>query len=353
MTDPVQLAPRRGREGNRWVNQRPAPEEVAEWFQNSVKLHDGMSHEDWLSGITLIEAMEKHNEVVGFGDDGRPQIIPDVQHQFYIPFPKAETRVAYFNRWMENHAEWTGFILPVPAADPMGMPAGFYAMKVALPEAKGGVASMICYTARVLVIEGHVEWADRVDDDGVTRTYPTGKVVLSASPGTKSVPLLNRYGDLDPNAVMKAQTGAIGRALGYAGVLVIPGTGVATAEDMQESMNQGSTPGASATPDASSGPEEGAVVETSDALLRKRVAEMYAALQARPEEFATFQAWAKERKLGKLNEIEGAALKGLARKLQKMLDAAEPEEQTDGLDISGNDEPPTPVEGAKAEGGAL
>jgi hypothetical protein len=292
----AQIPVERGRSGNRWVNYRPEATEIADWFQ-TIRLHEGMEHEDWLSGITLIEATEKHDHIVGFAQDGRPQIMKDVQSLHLIPYTRVDARVAYFNRLMEIHEDWSGFILPVPAADPKGMAVGFYAMKVALPDGK--IATAVCYTARVLVIEGDVKWAEHVDPDGVTRLYPLGNVVMAGAHGTKSVPLVDRWGRFDANAVMKAQTGGVGRALGYAGMLVIPGTGVATAEDMREALDQG----------------------------------------------------ARERKFRKLSEVQGPALKGLVKKLQKIRDEvqAEPPEGAQAELLLDGDEAATPVETPQEE----
>jgi hypothetical protein len=46
---------------------------------------------------------------------------------------------------------------------------------------------------------------------------------------------------VDENAPMKAQSGANGRALGNAGMLIIPGSTIATAEDMTEALSGEST----------------------------------------------------------------------------------------------------------------
>jgi hypothetical protein len=349
VVEAAQIPVEHGRVGSRWINYRPSAEEVADWFQ-TVRLHEGMEHQDWLSGITLIEATEKHDHITGFASDGRPQVMKDVESLHLIPYPRVDARVAYFNRLMELTEDWTGFILPVPAADPKGMAVGFYAMKVALPDGK--LVSAVCYTARILVIEGEVVWEPEVDPDGVERRYPHGDVILAGAHGTKSVPLVDRWGRFDANAVMKAQTGGVGRALGYAGMLVIPGTGVATAEDMREAQDQGSIPGSpSAAPDAAEERPSG------DLALRAEAVEIIGLLKERhPEALAEFQAWAKERKFRKLSEIQGPALKGLVRKLQKIREAQadkEPEVAEQGELLLDGGEAATPVEAPEAKEEAL
>jgi hypothetical protein len=345
----AQIPVESGRVGNRWINYRPEATEIADWFQ-TIRLHEGMEHEDWLSGITLIEATEKHDHIVGFAQDGRPQIMKDVQSLHLIPYTRVDARVAYFNRLMEIHEDWSGFILPVPAADPKGMAVGFYAMKVALPDGK--LVSAVCSTARVLVIEGDVKWAEQVDPDGVTRLYPLGNVVMAGAHGTKSVPLVDRWGRFDANAVMKAQTGGVGRALGYAGMLVIPGTGVATAEDMREALDQGATPGSPpAAPQEPQEPPPGG--PSGDLALRGEAVAIMALLRDQhPEALAEFQAWARERKFRKLSEVQGPALKGLVKKLMKIRDDVQAEQPPEGAQaelLLDGEEAATPVETPREE----
>jgi hypothetical protein len=344
-TDVLELPQRHGQEGNRWVNYRPTGEEVAAWFASNVRLHEDMSHDDWVSGITLIQATEKVTEIAGFADDNRPIIVPDVQHLYFIPYPKVETRINYFWRLMETEQgtdeKWHGFIMPVAAPNPGGMSVGYNAVKAALPD--GSVASLVCYTAKVRVIRGDVTWEEIEEADGVKRKQPFGDMVYDGSPGTKSVPILNRWGKVDENAMARAQTGANGRALGMVSMLVIPGTGVATAEDMQEFQAQGQgSPGAPpAKPDESSG--SGRFAEDSDDALRQRAASIIRALEAEhPEALATFQAWARERRHKRLEDIGGAALKGVVKKLEKVQDEARhdppAEDVPTGIDISGVEE---------------
>jgi hypothetical protein len=341
VNETLQLPQRVGRIGSSWWNYRPTGEEVAEWFATTT-LHEGMEHADWVTGITLIEATQKITEIAGFSDDNRPILVPDVQHLTYVPYPKVDTRIAYFHRLMSIREGWTGFVLPVPAQNPSGMSVGLFAVKAKLPD--GSVASLVCCTSRVLVIEGDVEWVEQEDADGVKRRYPTGKTVIDAPPGTKSVPILNRWGKADENAVAKAQTGSVGRALGFAGMLVIPGTGVATAEDMQEALSGGQgSPGApetaTAVPDQSSG--SGRFPEDDDTALRTRAADLLRKLQQEhPADLLAFQAWARERKHKRLEDISGAALKGVTKKLEKVLDEAERNARPDlgQFDISGAEE---------------
>jgi hypothetical protein len=104
---------RRGREGSRWYNQRPTAEEVAEWFY-TVRLAEGMLHPDYISGITLISAKEKSDEVFNFDSDGLP-LIRERQDLVFIPYVRVDTRVAYFWNLVDHHAEqgWVGTIDPV------------------------------------------------------------------------------------------------------------------------------------------------------------------------------------------------------------------------------------------------
>lgn len=336
---PREVARREGREGSRWVNQRPAAAEVAAWFKENIVLHEGMEHEEWVTGITLIQSTESHDEIRGFTQDGRPIIAPDVQHLFFIPYPKVETRVAYFNALVAKNDSWSGFILPVAAADPKGMHVGYTAVKITRP-ADGKAVSLIVYTAEVRVFDGEVKWEEQEDADGVMRKYPTGKLVLSGL-GTKSVPLTDRHGQVDPNAMAKAQTGAVGRALGMAGVLVIPGTGVATAEDMQESAATGNLPGASLQESANPPDGDGRIEDADpDETLRSRALALIGQLKAdHPKALQEFQAWARGRNLGQLSTISGAPLKGVVKKLEKALDDAQasapPPPDTD---LTGEDE---------------
>jgi pyruvate/2-oxoglutarate dehydrogenase complex dihydrolipoamide acyltransferase (E2) component len=140
------------------------------------------------------------------------------------------------------------------------------------------------------------------------------------------VPTVGRYG-ADENALMKAQTGAIGRTLAFAGMLVIPGTGVATAEDVQEAIAGGvSLSGDSGAPQAAlpvSAPSEAAEAPETAAASepRERVAELVGALQEFPDALKEVHAWAEERKID-LADIKDPQLRGAVRKLETVLEKA-------------------------------
>jgi hypothetical protein len=292
---------RRGREGSRWYNARPSGEDVAAWFK-TIALHEGMEHEHYIGGVTLIPAKEKSNEVVGFSDDGLP-LIREREDLVFVPYVKVETRVAYFWRYMELHADWEGEIVPVPAAggEPLGMPPGYFRYTAARPDGK--IVNFVACSMRV-----HVRERNRFDSNL--------RAVMSPPPGTKAVPTMTRW-DVDANALMKAETGAVGRALGMAGMLVVPGSGVATAEDMLELA----------------GPSAGAVAEDAqlpqpepenltDEQLRERASALVDILREQdPDALASFQEWARGRNLT-LAEAQGAALRGVVRKLETTIEAS-------------------------------
>jgi hypothetical protein len=309
---------RRGREGSRWINERPTSQEVAEWFR-TVPLHDGMDHEKYVGGITLIQGVEKADEIVGYDGDGRPVIVEDVRNVTFTPYMKVETRVAYFHDYVDHlgaddrYAE----VGTVPIIEPitpvggeaLGLPPGFFAYRASGP--KGEVKFIGC-SYRVAIVE-----RPKFVESGIA-----GRRVMEAIPilegrGTKVVPTSTRY-DVDLNAVMKAETGAIGRALGVAGILVLPGSGIATAEDMLEAM----APAPAATPEGATLPGEDVTAPLNDDELRQRATALLEEFEAFPEAAAKFRDWAKGRGHVTLNSLNSPALKGFVRKLERDLDAA-------------------------------
>jgi hypothetical protein len=293
-------APRQGREGSRWYNVRPTSEEIATWF-TSVPLHDGMLHEHYIGGVTLIQTKEKSQEVVGFDKDGLP-IIKEREDIVVVPYVKVETRVAYFWQLMELR-DWKGEIVPVPTVgEPIGLPNGYFRYSATKPDQK--VVNFVGCSMQVRVTER-------------SRTTSEGRAVMNPPPGSKVVPTATRW-DVDANALMKAETGAIGRALGVAGMLVVPGSGVATAEDMLEAL--------SGVPAGATEPELPAPATAEAPRTDEQLREMASALVAElaelsPRKLEEYQAWARGRQL-KLDAAQGAVLRGAVRKLETTVEQA-------------------------------
>lgn len=301
------LALRKGQEGNRWVNTRPTADEFKTWFEAAVVLHEGMTHDRWISGITLLEERETTKEVIGFDGENRAQIT-EVTNLVYTPYAKVETRVAYFWAWMQLHPEWVGVIEPAPASDEVrshGLPSGFFKFDVAKPE---GVVTYVGYSARVRV-----------------RNREGGHDVFVSPPGTRIVPVLGQR-EADNASMMKAETGAIGRALSLAGILPIPGSGVATAEEMAEMPM--SMPGASvaaALPsDEPARPPSPVATTLSDDALREQIATAVGRMRDElPAAKTAFNDWAKQRGFGTLDTLSTPELKVSLQQAQKFIAEAE------------------------------
>jgi hypothetical protein len=293
---------RRGKEGSRWYNARPASDEVASWFA-TIPLHEGMDHEHYIGGVTLILAKERSEEVAGFDDQGLP-IIKERQDLVYVPYVKVETRVAYFWKLMDIRA-WRGKIEPVApvGGDQIGQPPGYFRYSASKPDGK--VVNFVGCSMQVSVRES-------------SRTSSEGPLVMSPPPGAKIIPATTKW-DVDVNALMKAETGAIGRALGVAGMLVVPGSGVATAEDMLELS---AAAPAAVEPQLPDVPQPATpVTHAGDEQLRSRAAELVAQLAEQdPKGHEAFQEWARGRNL-RLDSAQGAALRGVVKKLENTLGA--------------------------------
>lgn len=234
--------------GSRWIGNAPSGEDVAKWFAENVKLHHPeLRHADYVQGVTLITSSETTKEL-------RDGAIVEVERLVHVPYAKVETRIAYFWDYCRL-AGLTGVIEPVQVRRVEGagvantnLPDGFFRIPVQEPDAK-----WVYYVA--CAMKATVYQPD-------VRAGGRGRAVVDAPPAVKQVALVNRYGDSDPYALMKAETGAVGRALGMAGMLALPGSGVATAEDMQEALS-GERPGggpaepalpADSSPDGAPGP---------------------------------------------------------------------------------------------------
>lgn len=325
---------RRGQEGSRWYNERPSGEAVAKWFEENVPLHDGLDAKHYVTGITLIPAKERGNEVIGYRDGGAP-IIEERQNLVFTPYPRVDIRIKYFHDLMAMKAEeWYGVIEPVPVPQKRGqsLPPGFFTQSVPV---KDGVMNFVVCTMKVTVWlrEGFKE-----EYHHQTQTVRrTGVRLIDAPPATKQIAVTNRYGDADTFALMKAETGAIGRALGMAGMLVVPGAGVATAEDMGEVDSPPPAP----VPEAPEGQEGPQGTGPTDDELRAEATRLIALLEEHaPGKLEEFKAWAKERGLGKLSETVSPALKGVVRQLERKLTEAEMGEAEDEAAAAAGETPP-------------
>lgn len=352
---PDTVEPRKGREGGRWINERPTSEEFAKWFESSMKIDPSLKSEDYIGGIVLIPAVdEKVRYIAGFNEHSGEPIISQRPELNYVPYAKVETRVAYFWDLLDAHPEWIGVVENVPAPrlpiDPVQealeviveteiqrrtenyryrlagalaqtahqLPEGFSLASVPVGQ---GFTHFLCATIRVSIF-----------DREQYEKNPARAVPLRTGRGTKQVPLLMGRSNpwADPNSLMKAETGALGRALGFAGIFVIPGSGVATAEDMLEAMSQGQTAAEAAPADNSgpaapseapvrSGAEQAADEERQ---LQTRAAGLWQQLQTEsPERAQSFGEWMRERGHKDLR-VSGPALRGVVRKLEKLIDEA-------------------------------
>jgi hypothetical protein len=239
-----EVVPRRGKEGARWINQRPSGDEVAKWFAENVPMHEGLEHKDFVSGVVVIQQTEKSHEVDGFDPATNAPLIREVAHVTYTPYIKVETRVAYFWKLLSANPDWVGAIEPVESHYGGGthpvLPPGFFLYSATR---EGVEHHFVACTMRVRLYKRDTA---EYDADG---RITGGEPVAVYPPATKQVPIAGKF-EVDPSAMMKAETGAIGRALGVAGILVAPGTGISTAEDLAEVVAGGGASPSSAPPRA-------------------------------------------------------------------------------------------------------
>jgi hypothetical protein len=311
------------------------------------------AHADYVGGVVLIPATEKTKTVTGF--EGASPVIEEIENLVLTPYIRVETRLKYFHDLCAEE-EWQGFIEPakIEKQDPK-LPPGFFRYAVATGE--GREARYLACSMQVTIferasLEEKVILLDkRTGEQGVVRT---GKIVLAAPAGTKAVPTVrpgrNSTVYADDNAVMKAETGAIGRALGMAGMLVIPGSGIATAEDVQESRAaevSGPTPDSAELPaepgtaaiigDPGAGPD-------TDERQREEIVRILAALEEEfPDAAKHFKAWAEEKKYGRLSETVSPQLRGMHRRNTTVYNDAVKEREAKKPADSGSERDKTPT----------
>lgn len=334
MTDQDQ--PVAERHGSRWYDARPSAEEVTAWFQTQ-KLHEGLYHDDYVGGIVLISAEEKQPVTVRKADGGT--FVREDKRSVHVPYVKVDTRVAYFwdlVRAMNEAVKedrFVGVIEPVAQkvidADNnpyfnAHLPAGFTVYPVVYA-ADGKMNKYLVATWRAAIYKR---------EDLVGQTQARRAVPVVEGVGSKQVAMWRQFPD--DNAIMKAQTGAIGRALGVGGILVV-GTGIASAEDMQEQQASSGPAVAISGAEAAKLPSEtvpppadapslgGAPAEPvdEDAVLRATAEELAKAYEDEdPEGHAVYVAWYKEREFGPFTTLTGPALKGAVTKLERDLDTS-------------------------------
>jgi hypothetical protein len=369
-----QVEPRKGREGARWINQRPTSEEFATWARDNITIADGLEIEDYLGGIVLIPATEaKSKYVAGFDAKGEPLIV-ERPELVYVPYAKVETRLQYYWDLLAlNEEKWIGVVEPITTERPElamlaevitdlpgeeeeipaalqkreifkpatiaaivhQLPPGFFLMPV--PIGDNYTYSLGC-SYRVAIY--------RLGADADARPIREGR-------GTKQVALVTlgwgeqrgqKVPKVDENALMKAETGAIGRALGAAGIFTIPGSGIATAEDMidaaaggnavpTDAPAEGAGPAAPAEAAAPRQQAQARTEEPTDEQVLEEVKGIVAALQEDfPEAYEAFGTWCNGRrpKITDLGSLKGPALRGVHIKLKKLAEDARARQEARG-----------------------
>jgi hypothetical protein len=338
------------RAGSRWLYAEPTEDQVKEWFEKQP-LHHDMAHGPYLGGIVIIPQTETAKVTMLNAND--QMFVREEERTTYTPYVKVDTRVAYF--WdlvdalntEEMDQKYIGIIRPVPVPRVEDPSSAFYNGHLpdgysvhAIRNRNDTINRYLVATWECLICERQ-SWKEQRDG------APLNCVLRGR--GVKQVPTNYRNGWADDAALMKAETGAIGRALGVAGILVV-GTGVATAEDIQEAVSGGGgeTPatepklppvvdreGAPVAAEGAQEPlaadtvaeetpeQEEAARERTDEELRAYASELRDKLQAAsPEAWQAYVEWWQGRDFGKLEDLAGPALKGAVVKLERDLDAA-------------------------------
>lgn len=306
-TEPVQ-------EGSRWRYKKPSGEEVGAWFATQP-LDEGMSHADFVSGVVIIPASEKVKVQVERNNRAATE---DAYEMTYTPYVRVDTRISYFRKLAAQRSQ-IAVIEPVtvPRMDRgeaynLNLPEGFWWHIVKTGEAASAFVRYLCCTMRVALYREEDYFADpTVAHSSGLKSHREIKP-LREGRATKQVVA---KGD-DMNALAKAETGAVGRSLGMAGILVI-GTGLATAEDMAE-LRGGTEAAAPVLPEAAQGGAE--TPEEVNARLIELQGEMTS--QA-PDKWAEFSAWWTERQQQEgwrtLNDAPLEVRRGMVRRMEVLL----------------------------------
>lgn len=292
------------KEGSRWRYARPSAEEVAEWFATQP-IDEGMNHEDYVGGVVLIPANEKVKHPKEDGDGTE-----EIWEQTFTPYVRVDTRDSYFRKLAEIR-DLIAVIEPVVVpqikegwAKNDHMAPGFWWLAMG---AGNNMERFLCATWKVALYDKVAYFAS---DEELGRRGMR-RVPIREGVATKAV-----YGSPDIDAPARAETGAIGRALGVAGILVV-GSGIATAEDMAEVGAP--KPVGPTLPDAAPGDDPEA--------LNERLLLLQEQLKPYAEQWRAFAAWWKERQEGagwkSLNDAPIEVRRGMATKMQGLIAEAE------------------------------
>ncbi len=355
------------RAGSRWLHAAPSEQDVREWFETQ-RLHPGMTHDPYVSGLVLIGAKEKVN-VTRRKHDGQTYV-QEVEQAVFVPYVKVDTRIAYFRDYVrllnakQVNADNEPGDMPIPQEF-----GDFYG--VIRPVVQVRIADEGSPYFNDNLPDGFTAYPVRVSDSKVSRylvaTFEAAifrrrdgqpDQLVARGQGSKQVATIQRNNYPDDNAMMKAETGAIGRALGVLGMLVV-GTGVATAEDVQEATSAPSSlppaatsalPPSAQTSDvttdamiaevAALAPPPGERIDAidpdqmgpigpaleplpdADADLRGMALTFRKEMESKfPNAWRDYTGWWAERGFPQLDELEGPALRGAVIKLQRELDA--------------------------------
>lgn len=304
-------------EGGRWRFHRPSGDQVANWFKTQP-IDDGMHHEDYVGGVVLIEQSQKTRYTSPTGATSeRSELV-------FVPYVQIGTRVGYFHRLAKLEG-----LVPViePVQVPKGGAPGNPYFNMAMPDGlwwhvvgtEQGNVRYLCSTWRVALYEP-TTFAAKMRGE-----MP---LPVRAGQGTKQV-----TGGTDMNAIAKAETGAVGRALGVAGILVI-GTGIATAEDMLElpgygaavaSPDQAQLPTADTPSEIVQGPPPQNLDPSAELdSLRSRAMALSTQMQEQsPEKWREFSAWYQERARtagwGAIGDVPFEDMKAVVSRLERDL----------------------------------
>src|SRR4051812_29981864 len=332
------------REGSRWRHGPPSPEDLGNWFREQ-RLHDGMIHDRYVGGLVLIPAKDKVTRTYARQNGSR--YVADGEEVVYTPYVKVDTRIAYFRDYVAMHEDWVGKIRPVPARliDDVESPyfnghiadRGFAIHPIRVGDQ---TTYYLACTMEVAIYEreSYLQRLKGAHVEPIMQAVGTKQVAMTRSYGANS-----RSAFPDDNCLMKGETGGVGRALGFLGMLVI-GTGVATAEDIQEAFGEQSAPapapGGDLPPvvnregqplEAAQAPAQAAqaavspelTMEQRDEVLRARALELQGQMEGEfPQAWSDFMGWWRARDFGALTTLTGPALRGAVQKLERDLDSA-------------------------------